>query len=305
MKIAVALPEKRLSNAALVKLYPEWTEEAIVEKTGIVQRRIAADGETALDLAEEAARRLFAAYAIDPASIDYLLLCTQSSEYRLPSTSCLLQHRLGLPTAAGAVTIDHGCSGYLYGLSLAKGLLAGGMASTVLFVTAETYSKYISPEDKTTRTLFGDGATATLLTPEDLPAIGAFSFGTDGSGAEKLIVRNGELFMDGLDIFNFTLAVVPKMIDDVLAKNHLCRDDIDLYLFHQANKFMLDAIRKVTALPGERVYINLEQTGNTVSNTLPIALKQLQDAGKIRPGMRILLMGFGVGLSWGATILTC
>lgn len=304
MKISVALPENRLSNAALVKLYPEWTEADILAKTGIAERRVVTDGETALDLAEQAARQLFAEYAIDPATIDYLVLCTQSSEYRLPSTSCLLQHRLGLSTSVGALTFDHGCSGYIYGLSLAKGLIAGGIASNVLLVTAETYSKYIAPEDKSTRTIFGDGAAATLITTDDIANISAFSFGTDGGGAEKLIVRDGVLFMDGLDIFNFTLSIVPQTIDNVLAKNNLTRDDIDLYVFHQANKFMLDAIRKVNALPKDKVYINLELTGNTVSSTIPIALKQLQDAGKLQPGMRVMLMGFGVGLSWGATVLT-
>lgn len=304
MKISVALPEHKLSNATLVNDYPEWTEAGIFAKTGIVERRIVSEGETALDLAEKAARQLFSDYAIDPASIDYLLLCTQSSEYRLPSTSCLLQHRLGLSTSVGALTFDHGCSGYIYGLSLAKGLIAGGVASNVLLVTAETYSKYIAPEDKSTRTIFGDGAAATVITQDDLANLSAFAFGTDGSGAEKLIVREGKLFMDGLDIFNFTLSVVPQTIDAVLAKNKLTRDDIDLYVFHQANKFMLDAIRKVNAFPKDKFYINLEQTGNTVSSTIPIALKQLQDAGKLQPGMRILLMGFGVGLSWGATVLT-
>lgn len=304
MKISVALPENRLTNAVLVKLYPEWTEADILAKTGIAERRVVADDETALDLAEKAARQLFAEYAIDPATIDYLVLCTQSSEYRLPSTSCLLQHRLGLPTSVGALTFDHGCSGYIYGLSLAKGLIAGGIASKVLLVTTETYSKFLAPEDKTTRTIFGDGAAATLIAADDLANIAAFSFGTDGGGAEKLIVRNGVFAMDGLDIFNFTLSVVPQTIDDVLAKNKLTRDEIDLYVFHQANKFMLDAIRKVTALPKDKFYVNLEQTGNTVSSTIPIALKQLQDAGKLRPGMRVMLMGFGVGLSWGATVLT-
>ena len=157
---------------------------------------------------------------------------------------------------------------------------------------------------KSTKTIFGDAAAATLITKEDVSNVGAFSFGTDGGGAEKLIVREETLFMDGLDIFNFTLAIVPQTIEDVLRKNNLTRDDIDLYVFHQANKFMLDAIRKVNLLPKNKFYVNLERTGNTVSSTIPTALKQLQDAGKLRPGMKIMLMGFGVGLSWGATILT-
>ena len=304
MKIAYALPEKILANDDLVKIYPEWTAEKIFAKTGIASRHVAGDGETALDLAERAARGLFSLYGVTADEIDFLLLCTQSAEYVLPSSACLLQNRLGIPSTVGALAFDHGCSGYIYGLSLAKGLISGGMAKTVLLVTAETYTKYIAVEDKSTRTIFGDGAAATLIDEEIAPKIGAFSFGTDGSGAEKLIVRDGKLFMDGPEIFNFTLDVVPKTMDDVLARNGLTREEIDLYVFHQANKFMLDTIRKVNGLPRDRFYVNLENTGNTVSSTIPIALKQLEESGKLSPGMKIMLMGFGVGLSWGATVIS-
>lgn len=304
MKFAYALASGVLSTEELVREYPEWTAEKVIAKTGVVSRHVALHGETALDLAERAAKELLATCEAKAEDVDFLLLCTQSSEYRLPSSACLLQNRLGIPTSAGALTFDHGCSGFIYGLSLAKGLVSGGMAKNVLLVTAETYSKYIAPEDRSTRTIFGDGAAATLIDEESASQIGAFSFGTDGAGAEKLIVREGRLFMDGPDIFNFTLDVVPKTLDDVLAKNGLSRQDIDLYVFHQANKFMLDTIRKVNGLPRDKFYVNLEMTGNTVSSTIPIALKQLEEAGRLRSGMKVLLMGFGVGLSWGATVLT-
>ena len=304
MRIAYALPQKVLTNEDLVSAYPEWSEEKILAKTGIAMRHVVEEGKTAIDLAECASRKLFETEGVNKEEIDYLLLCTQSSEYKLPSSSCLLQNRLGISTCAGALSFDHGCSGYIYGLSLAKGLIIGGMATNVLLVTTETYTKYIAPEDKSTRSIFGDGAAATLIDEEVATRIGAFSFGTDGSGSEKLIVRDGKLFMDGPDIFNFTLDVVPKTMDDVLAKNNLLSDDIDLYVFHQANKFMLDTIRKVNGLPRDRFYVNLETTGNTVSSTIPIALKQLDDAGKLHPGMKVMLMGFGVGLSWGATVIT-
>ena len=304
MKICYYLPDAILANEQLVAIYPEWTEEKIYAKTGIVSRHVSSKGETALDLAERATRKLLNSYGLDTAEVDFLLLCTQSSEYRLPSSSCLLQNRLGIPTTAGALCFDHGCSGFVYGLSLAKGLIAGGVANNVLLVTSETYTKYIKPEDKSTRTIFGDGATATWVDEETAVKIGAFSFGTDGAGAESLIVRNGKLFMDGPEIFNFTLDIVPKTMDDVLEKNGMTRDDIDLYVFHQANKFMLDTIRKVNGLPRDRFYVDLESTGNTVSSTIPLALKQLDDAGRLQPGMKVMLMGFGVGLSWGATIVT-
>ena len=305
IKTAYYLPENKLTNADLVRLFPEWTEEKIFSKTGISSRYVVSpDHESALTLGTRAATELLASYGIEASKVDFLLLCTQSPEYKLPSSACLLQNRLGIPTSAGALAFDHGCSGYIYGLSLAKGLIKGGMAKNVLLVTAETYSKYIAQEDKSTRTIFGDGAAATLIDVEMANKIGEFSFGTDGSGAEKLIVCDGRLFMDGPEIFNFTLDIVPKTMEDVLAKNHLTRDDIDLFVFHQANKFMLDTIRKVNGLPRDKFYVNLENTGNTVSSTIPIALKQLDDVGRLKPGMKVMLMGFGVGLSWGAAIIT-
>ena len=298
------LPATILTNDDLSKIYPEWTAEKILEKTGIASRHVVLKDETAIDLAERAAKCLFEQDHINPQMIDFILLCTQSPEFKLPSTACLLHERLGLRKDAGALAFDHGCSGFIYGLSMAKCLILGGIARCVLLVTSETYTKYIRPEDKSTRTIFGDGAAATLIDEESASKIGAFSFGTDGAGAEKLIVKDEKLFMDGPDIFNFTLDVVPKTMEVVLAKNNLIRDDIDLYVFHQANKFMLDTIRKVNGLPRDKFYVNLENTGNTVSSTIPIALKQLEDAGKLEPGMKVMLMGFGVGLSWGATIVT-
>ena len=184
MKISYQLPEVEVSNSDLATLYPEWMPEKILSKTGIALRHVAGETESALDLGERAVNKLFAGVDVDRGDVDYLLLCTQSSEYRLPSTSCLLHERLGLRKDAGALAFDHGCSGFIYGLSLAKGLIAGGMARNVLLVTAETYTKYISPDDKSTRTIFGDGAAATLIDESDVAKIGAFSFGTDGSGAE-------------------------------------------------------------------------------------------------------------------------
>lgn len=303
MKIEYYLPEKALTNQMLASVYEGWTADKIYSKTGIHERRIVDETVSAIDLAECAAKKLFAKYSIDPQTVDFIVLCTQSSTYRLPSSSCLLQHRLGVKRSAGAITIDHGCSGFVYGLSVAKGLIVGGMADNVLLITTETYSRYIDASDRSTRTIFGDGAAATLVDRDDVNRIGAFSFGTDGSGGDKLIVKDGRLFMDGPEIFNFTLDVVPATITSVLAANRLSKDDIDLFVFHQANRFMLDAIRKVCASPREKYYVNLETTGNTVSSTIPIALKQLSDDGRLMPGMRVMLMGFGVGLSWAATII--
>jgi 3-oxoacyl-[acyl-carrier-protein] synthase-3 len=277
-------------------------------------------------MAEKAAKNLFKEYSIDPTSIDFLLLCTQSPDYHLPSTACILQHRLGIPKSAGAFDYDLGCSGCIYGMAVAKGLIAAGIAHHVLLLTSETYSKYLHSSDKSNRSIFGDGAAACLISTEGMAEIGDFSLGTDGSGASKLILKTGGartpektgkssidveghtrfddyLYMDGGGIFNFTLDTVPVMINTLLQKNGLCRDDINLYVFHQANKFMLSTLRKVCLIPKDRFYINLENTGNTVSSTILIALKQCLDSGNIHAGMKIMIAGFGVGLSWGGTIL--
>lgn len=327
MDIAFELPEKVLTNAELAALYPGWSVEKILGKTGIASRHVTSESETATDLAERAARKLFSERGIDPKSLDFVLLCTQSPDFKLPSSACILQHRLGIPTSAGALDFDLGCSGFIYGLSLAKGLIFGGMAKRVLLLTAETYTKYINPMDKSVRTIFGDGAAATMVDDAAAKAIGNFVFGTDGAGAEMLIVKTGgarekvdvaaaeendasgnrrtknDLFMSGPDIFNFTLEIAQKTIDEVCQKNGVARRDIDLFVFHQANKFMLDTIRRVCAIPRDKYLIDLEDVGNTVSSTIPIALARAQAKGVLQSGMKVMVMGFGVGLSWGATII--
>ena len=304
MKISYHFPEAVLNNPKLVEFFPEWTAEKVFAKTGISSRHVAGDNEDTLTLAESACRKLFADGEVGPLDVDFILLCTQSPKYRLPSTACILQDRLGLSKSIGALDFDLGCSGFVYGLAMAKGLVKGGIAKNVLLVTAETYTKYIGEMDKSTRTIFGDGAAATLIDEAAASQIGEFVLGTDGSGADKLILREGEhLFMDGPEIFNFTLEVVPKTIDEVCVKNGITRDEVDLFVFHQANKFMLDTIRKVTGLPRDKFYVNLEDTGNTVSSTIPIALKRAEEEGMLKPGMRVMVLGFGVGLSWGGTIL--
>jgi 3-oxoacyl-[acyl-carrier-protein] synthase-3 len=324
--ISYYLPEKILTNDDLVKEFPEWSVEKVAKKVGVNVRHLAAENETAGDMAEKAARKLFEEYQISPKEIDFVMLCTQSPDYFLPSTACVLQHKLGIPTSAGAFDYNLGCSGCIYGLAMAKGLISAGIAKNVLLLTAETYNKYLHPSDKSNRSIFGDGAAACLISTEGFAEIGEFSLGTDGSGAEKLIVKTGAarckrptglsevdeeghtrfddyLYMDGGGIFNFTLDAVPEMMKDILAKNRLTAEDVDYYVFHQANKFMLSTIRKVCVLPKEKFYINLEETGNTVSSTVMIGLKDCIQSGTITQGMNVMISGFGVGLSWGGTIL--
>ncbi len=330
LAIEYYLPEGVLTSEALAREYPEWSISKIEAKTGISARHIAAKNETSGDLAFYAATRLFGSGACTPESIDFLLLCTQSPDYFLPTTACLLQHRLGLRTSVGALDFNLGCSGYIYGLGLAKGLIETGQAERVLLITAETYSKFIHPRDKSVRTIFGDAAAATLVASSggDLAAIGPFLYGTDGSGGGNLIVPTGglrrertpetsvdatdaagnvrsadNLFMDGAEIFSFTLDSVPKAVDGVLRKAGLGLDEIDLVVMHQANAHMLEHLRKKLAIPTGKFFVALRLFGNTVSSTIPIALVEAAREGVLKPGGRVLLVGFGVGYSWGATLI--
>ena len=325
--ISYYLPEETLTNETLAEAFPEWDVDKVYNKVGVRTRHLAGQTETAGDLAEKAARKLFEEYGIAPGEVDFLLLCTQSPDHFLPSTACILQDRLGIPTSAGALDYDLGCSGCIYGLAMAKGLIAAGLASNVLLLTAETYTKYLHPEDKSNKTIFGDGAAACLVSREKgLAEVGDFVLGTDGSGAANLMVRSGAarqpektgrfavdddghtnyedyLYMNGSAIFNFTLETVPPLMKSLLAKNGLEKADVDYFVFHQANKYMLSTLRKVCGIPADKFYVDLEETGNTVSSTILIGLKECLEAGKIVPGAKVMICGFGVGLSYGACLL--
>lgn len=299
--IAYYLPETVLTNEQLASEFPEWSTDKIAQKVGISERHIAAPDETVTDMSVRAAEALFA-NGHDRSQIDFVLLCTQSPDYMLPSSACIVQHRLGLSTQCGAFDFNLGCSGYEYGLVVAKGLIQSGAAKNVLLLTAEMYTKYLSQDDKGNRTIFSDGASATWVGTEGFAEIGECSLGTDGSGADYLIVRPNEpLYMDGGAIFDFSSDVVPQMVEEVLCKSGMQKDDIDLWVFHQANKYMINYVRKLLEIDKERFYIYMEHVGNTVSSTIPIALCAAREEGKLNGN--ILLAGFGVGLSWGAVML--
>lgn len=324
--ISYYLPKRILTNEELVTEFPEWSVEKVASKVGVNNRHLAAPDETAGDMAEKAADNLLSEYNINPKTIDFLLLCTQSPDYRLPSTACILQDRLGIPTSAGAFDFDLGCSGCIYGMAVAKGLIAAGIAKNVLLLTSETYNKYLHQDDKSNRSIFGDGAAACLISTEGFAEIGEFVLGTDGSGANNLIVKTGAarqmektdkqiedseghiwkddyLYMNGGAIFNFTLEAVPAMMNRLLEKTKLQKDEIDYFVFHQANKFMLNTIRKVCGLTKEKFYVDLENVGNTVSSTILIGLRECMNSNTITSGMKVMCCGFGVGLSWGGTVL--
>nr|WP_315199003.1 ketoacyl-ACP synthase III [uncultured Flavobacterium sp.] len=325
--ISYYLPQYELNNTVIEKDFPEWSIDKIAKKTGINTRYIAAKNETSGDMAVKAAEKLFKEHNIDKSTIDYLILCTQSPDYFLPTTACLVQEKLGLKTTIGAFDMNLGCSGFIYGIGLAKGLIFSGQAKNILFITAETYSKFIHPKDKSNKTIFGDAAAATLVSSESgFAEIGNFEYGTDGKGAENLIVKNGALrnkkayieavqdeygnylsddylYMNGSEIFLFTLASVPKLIDNIIQKNNLIKQNIDLFILHQANKFMLESLKKKCKIENEKFYVHIDKCGNTVSSTIPIALYHAQNEKLFKKDCTILLAGFGVGYSWGGTII--
>lgn len=313
--VSTYLPNAVLLNEDLERKFPDFKAAKIAKKVGIRQRHIAASGETALDMGEKAAQKLFA-ICLEAQKADFLLFCTQSPDYFLPTGACILQARLGMKSAMGAFDYNLGCSGFVYGLAIAKGLLAGQIASKILLITAETYSKYLDEEDKGNRSIFGDGAAAVLISSCAEKHIGEFVLGTDGNGCQNLILKNGgarnrkdgslddKLYMNGPEIFNFTIEAVPKLVTDVLEKNNMEIEQVDHFVFHQANKYMLSYLGMKIGIPQERLYIDMEDTGNTVSSSIPILLEKLQKKEVLHPGDRILLAGFGVGYSYGACIIT-
>ncbi len=310
------LPNKSLSNEELSTLFPEWNVERIMSKVGISKRYVTDKNEFASDLAIEAANKLFEKNNIKKNNIDFLIYCTQSPDYLLPTTACIIQDKLGLKNI-GAFDFNLGCSGFIYGLSIAKGLIFSGIANNILFITSETYTKFIEHNDKSNRSIFGDAAAATLVTKEKgICKIGNFLLGSDGSGYSNLIAKKSGLrgklndnfndcnfYMNGPEIFNFTGVSVPNMINDYLEKYNYKIHDFDFFLFHQANKHMMNYLRRKTKISKEKFIIELENFGNTVSSTIPIALFETLKKNKIKSKNKVFCAGFGVGYSWGSTVL--
>ena len=303
-------------------------EKRFIKKIGVESRHVVTD-ETAGDLAVSAAEKLFDEYKLDRHATDFILLCTQPPDYQLPHTAAQIQSRLGLSKSVGSLDIGLGCSGYVYGLAVAKGLIESGLAKKILFLTSSVYTKYINVKDKSTRPLFGDGATATLIeaVDEDNPSLNAFVFGSDGSRYDKLIIPAGgsknpsrdtpevfaeddahnyrsnyEVFMDGMAITYFTLREIPKLVDDVLTAANLTRADLDYCIFHQANKFMMTYLRDKAGLNDVPFHNEITTTGNIVSGSVPLAIEQVAKTVDVKNLKRVMLAGFGVGLSWAGCI---
>ncbi len=306
--IGTYLPEQIIGNDELIERF-EWDRTFLEDKLGIHQRHIAAEDEGAADMGVAAAEDLFAkAPALQREDVQILIVCTQNPDYGLPHTSALVQDRLGLPTTTACFDIGLGCSGFVYGLAVVRGMLETLGLDNALLVTSDPYSKVIDPADRGTSPLFGDGAAATWITREGAGGvIGEFSFGTDGSGARNLIVEPDAegrrcLSMNGRSIFEFMLSTIPADVDRVTAANGITPDDVELFLLHQASNHMLSYLVRRMALDPARVPIRIRDTGNLVSSSIPFLIAELAREGALA-GKTTLLSGFGVGLSWASTIV--
>jgi 3-oxoacyl-[acyl-carrier-protein] synthase-3 len=328
--ITTNLPATKLSNEQLCRELGRWSPDEIFAKTGIRERCIADAATTATDLAAGALRTLVEESRTSP---DFLIFVTQTPDYKVPTSACILQHAVRLPTTCGAIDVNLGCSGFIYGLALAEGILETGVATNVALVTSETYTHYLHPQDTVSRPIFGDGAAAALLSKSQDGKSGSrvhsFVFGTDGAHAKKLYIPAGGarlpqyresslhsddaanfsplspefIQMNGPEIFNFTLQTVPKVVERVLAVENTNFEAIDYFLFHQANGFMLEALRRKIKIPPEKFIVDMADTGNLVCASIPVVLRRMRDKGLLCAPKKILLCGFGTGLSWGGCIL--
>lgn len=328
--ISFYVPPKTETNEILVQEFGDKVSPTVFEKVGVKQRHISDTAQPGSVLALQAAEQLFTEHNIQRNEIDALIYCSFHHDYIIPSTSCVLQHKLGLNENIATYDLTFGCSGYVYALSLAKSIIESLGFKKVLLLTSTALTKFIHPHDHASRIIFGDAGSATLMIAEKNPEKGIceFVFGTDGSGFEKIIIRHGadfkkvseeslvekkdeygnvysdaHLFMDGQGVLTFTMKKIPTLIDDTLRKNNLSKSDIDLFVLHQANNFMNEQVRKLAGIEKEKFYSHIENYGNTVQASIPIALKAAIAEGKIKSGSKVFVAGFGVGLSWCATVI--
>lgn len=326
--IEFCLGENHVSNLQLKEENPSWDMSKTLERSGVNSRPIANPDTTALDLAEIAAIRLFSRLDYDQNEIDALIFCTQTPDYILPSNSSLLHARLNMLNTVMAFDICHACSGFIYGLGIARSLIISGTAKKVLLITADTYSKLIHPADRSIRPLFGDGAAATIISSENLVMkIKDMSFGTAGKKADRFIVETGgaknrnptegndaldrsgrihspnHISMDGLGLLSYFNNVVPAAVQGLIIKNHKTIPDISQFIFHQASRLALEGIARSLNIPDEKMIIDMNETGNLVSSSIPVLLSRLMSRNTFIPGGDVILCGFGVGLSWGTALV--
>lgn len=324
------LPERRINNSDLKIQHPNWDMDKVGEKSGVFQRHLAADNETALDFAIRATEKLFQSGEVIKDDVDGVIFCTQSPDYIMPSNAFLIHKHFNFKHKVWAFDYNLACSGYIYGLSIARGMLETGMAKNILLINADTYSKYINNNDRSTNVLFGDGAAVSLLTNSDDEGAGILDIqlGASGKEYESFFIPAGgsrnpkgietrevtvdqsgnqrsmeNIHMNGFSVWKFVSRIVPIQINELLKKNNININQINFFGFHQASKLTLDSLIKALKIDNDKIYTNLENIGNTVSASIPILLKDAEEDGVLKRGDLVLLSGFGVGLSWGSLLI--
>jgi 3-oxoacyl-[acyl-carrier-protein] synthase-3 len=322
--ITACVPKTVASNYDLDYLLSKEENQKMIDAVGIKERRIADGSVTASDLCFKAAEHLLSENHIDRQSIDLVLFLSQLPDYKIPATAPLLQTRLGLPTTTAAMDLSLGCSGYVYALSTAMAYASMEGINRVLLLVGETFSKIVNRMDKVNVPLYGDAGTATLV-EKDVDSKGYFLLGSDGNGRDAVIVKAGEarypvtaenlkvreaengnmradteVYMDGMDVFNFALRTVPKSVKSICEANGTNLNDVDFLVLHQANKFMTDFIVKRLKYPLDRVPYCLDKYGNTSSASIPLTIASELSGRSLS---NVVLCGFGAGLSWGSALL--
>lgn len=317
LSTGTSIPSKVITNSYLEKIV-DTNDEWITARTGIKERRMADENHASSDLGAEAAQKAIDKAAIDPMDIDVVIVATITPDYLFPSTACLIQKTIGADNAY-AFDLSAGCSGYLYAMQVAKGMIDGGCAETILIIGAETLTRVTDYEDRGTCILFGDGAGATILQKSDERGILSICLGSDGGGWDLLYqpgggsripssvqsVENKEhyLKMNGKEVFKIAVTSMGNASVQAIEKAGIKPEDIDMFIAHQANYRIMDAVRKRLKMPTEKVFMNISKYGNTSSASVPIALDEALEHGKIKKGDLILFSVFGAGFTWGASVI--
>lgn len=326
-EIEYAFPENLITNADIARDNPNWDMSKVSEKTGVLQRYLATENETALDIAIKACEKLFT--KVNKSEIDALIFCTQTPDHIIPPNSYLLHAHFNLSPSLIAFDINQACSGYIYGLLLANSMIISGAAQKILLVNADTYSKYINPKDRSTKTVFGDGAAVSLITKsEKASKFPLFKIDSAGKEYKNFYIPGGgcriptskssttlsndgndnftnelNIKMNGYGVLSYYKSAVPKQLTSLLRENNLTTEDLDLIIFHQASKIALQSISLKLRTDPNKIYSNISQVGNLVSASIPVAIKMAEEEDKLARGNIISLCGFGVGFSWGTCIL--
>lgn len=327
--ISYALGDNEITNDQLAYENPDWEMLKVVERAGVFKRPIAKEGQSALDLSFTSSKNVLEMLNLQAHDIDALIYCTQSPDYLLPPNSSLLHGLLGMPSNVMAFDISHACSGFIYSLGIANSLIKSNTASRVLIVTADTYSRYVHPSDRSIRALFGDAAASTIISASSKMLIKDITFGSSGKHADRFILKNGGsrngprsdsmkfdfnevkektadpnyISMNGIGILSFFNHAVPHSVRELLHRNNKTLDDIECFIFHQASLLALESIAKNLKIPNSKMIIDLAETGNLVSASIPVVLSRVLNERAFNPGDLLVLCGFGVGLSWGAALI--